>query len=302
MGGIGIFLGLLMAVPFLSFSIEMITVLASVVILFVAGFYDDVYDMKSMVKLFIQLACAVGLYFSGFKIDNLHGIFGINQLPEFSAFMITIFFIAGVTNAFNLLDGIDGLAGGISVINSLFFGAIFLLNKQVSFAILAFALSAAILGFLRYNYHPAKIFMGDTGSLFLGLLMSVFVIKIFQTNTSGEESISIAIVLIFLPAFDTLRLFLQRILKNKSPFLADKNHLHHLVLKVVPSHAYATIIICLFHGALLSFIFLGQLIVNENRLLTLLVILLALLICTFLSLIIIVSFSQKIQKIKQSIT
>jgi UDP-N-acetylmuramyl pentapeptide phosphotransferase/UDP-N-acetylglucosamine-1-phosphate transferase len=301
LGGIGIFLGLLTVIPFLSFNSEVIVLLISVVVLFAAGWYDDINEMKSLVKLFIQLVCAVGLYFAGFKIDNLHGIFGITEIHESLSFIITVLFIAGVTNAFNLIDGINGLAGGITLINSIFFGFIFLSNHQYSYALIAFSVSGAIVGFLKYNYHPAKIFMGDTGSLFLGLLMSIFTIKTLQTNTNAELSISVSIVLIFLPIFDTLRLFAQRILKKKSPFSADKNHLHHLVLKIVPNHAYATNIICAFQSLLL----IGIVVQNYLEgafLLTVLLVVLTASISSFLIAIIFIQVKQRIQKIKESIT
>ena len=300
LGGIGIFLGLVSVVPFLPFNPEIIILLASVLILFVAGWYDDIYEMKSLVKLSIQLICAIGLYYAGFKIDNLHGIFGITEIQEPFSFIITILFIAGVTNAFNLIDGIDGLAGGITLINSLFFGFIFLFNQQISYTLIAFALSGAIIGFLKFNYHPAKIFMGDTGSLFIGLLMSLFAIKTMQANTSAELSFSVAIVLIFLPVFDTLRLFAQRILKKRSPFSADKNHLHHLVLKIVPNHAYATNIICAFQSGLLIAIMV-QSYFGGGFLLAILLLTLTALITTFLIAIIYIEIKQRINKLKTAI-
>lgn len=300
MGGIGIFAGLLIALPFLECRLEIVAIMLSVAILFVTGFYDDVYEIKSMVKLLIQFIIAIGLFFAGFSIHNLHGIFGIYEISTMWSFMITILFIIGVTNAFNLIDGIDGLAGGISVINSAFFGLIFILNDQFSYAMIAFALVGSILGFLKYNYHPAKIFMGDTGSLFLGLLMSVFVIKTFQTNASSEMSISLSIILVFLPVFDTLRLFLYRMSKKKSPFLADKNHLHHLVLKVVPNHAYATMIICSFHGFLMGFIFLSE-IISIKLFITLLLIFLVFITTSFLITIAFITLKNHLQKVKKSI-
>lgn len=297
MGGIGIFLGLLSVIPFLNFNVEIFTVMFTMTILFVAGFWDDSYNMKSLVKLSIQLICATLLYYAGFKIDHLHGIFGINEIPEIISFIVTILFITAVTNAFNLIDGIDGLAGGVSLINTLFFGSIFLLNNQYDYAFIAFALSGALLGFLKYNFSPAKIFMGDTGSLFLGLIMSIFVIKTFQTNVTTELSISSSIVLIFLPVFDTVRLFTHRILKKKSPFTADKNHLHHLVLRLLHSHAKATITICVLHTGLLGMIFLGNYL-SPNLLLTILMCLLTLIVALFIVVVVILSLNQQIQKIK----
>ncbi len=300
MGGIGVYIGLLAILPFLIFNFEIATLLICVTILFFAGFWDDRFDMKSLVKLAVQLICAIALYAVGFRIDNLHGIMGIHEIPAIWSSMITIVFIVGVTNAFNLIDGIDGLAGGVSLINSFFFGLIFLMNNQINYAVIAFALCGALLGFLKYNFSPAKIFMGDTGSLFLGLLMSVFIIKTLQTNINTELSISVSLILVFLPVFDTLRIFMFRILKKKSPFSADKNHLHHLVLKITPNHKHATLLICLFHCSLLSLVFLRTYL-DSSVLLTSLIGLLLVLSTFFMLVILIIEIVQKIQKMKQSI-
>jgi len=298
MGGVGIFLGLITVIPFLEYNMEWVTIFIVVTVMFVMGLLDDLYNMKSMLKLSIQLSCAVFLYFAGFTIDSLHGIFGIHEIPTVVSFVVTVLFIAGVTNAFNLIDGIDGLAGGISTINFLFFGLIFLMNNQVTYAIISITLCGALLGFLKYNFSPAKIFMGDAGSLFLGLLMSVFVIKTFQTNSSAELSVSLSVILIFLPVFDTIRLFAQRILKKKNPFTADKNHIHHLVVKMVSSHAKATTLICLFHSGLLGLTFLSMHL-STSILLTVLIGFLFVITLLFLVLILMVTIGQKIKKIKQ---
>jgi UDP-N-acetylmuramyl pentapeptide phosphotransferase/UDP-N-acetylglucosamine-1-phosphate transferase len=300
MGGIGIYLGLFAVLPFVSFQLEIVAILLCVSILFLSGFWDDRYDMNSFVKLAIQLGCATILYGAGFKIDNFHGIMGIHELPLMWSSSITIVFIVGVTNAFNLIDGIDGLAGGISLINSFFFGIIFLMNKQLDYAIIAFAIAGSVFGFLRYNFYSAKIFMGDTGSLFLGLMMSVFMMKTFQTNISTELSISTSIVLIFLPLFDTIRLFGQRILKHKSPFLADHNHIHHLVLRVMPNHLYATLTILFLHGGLLGLTLWGGYIYS-HLVLTILIGLLTAIASLFLMGIIAWRIWKKLQKGKKSI-
>jgi UDP-GlcNAc:undecaprenyl-phosphate GlcNAc-1-phosphate transferase len=300
MGGIGIYLGLLAVLPFVVFNMEIVALLGCVTILFIAGFWDDRYDMKSLVKLTVQLGCAIILYLSGFKIDNLHGIMGFDEIPVLWSSLITIIFIVGVTNAFNLIDGIDGLAGGISLINSFFFGFIFLMNNQLNYAIIAFALCGALLGFLRYNFSPAKIFMGDTGSLFLGLLMGVFIIKTFQTNVNTELSMSVSLILIFLPTFDTLRLFMLRILNKRNPFSADKNHIHHVVLRMVQNHTRATLLIGLFHCSLLSLAFLRTYL-NSSVLLTSLIGFLLVFSIVFMLVTLSITILQKLQKIKDSI-
>jgi UDP-N-acetylmuramyl pentapeptide phosphotransferase/UDP-N-acetylglucosamine-1-phosphate transferase len=142
--------------------------------------------------------------------------------------------------------------------------------------------------------------MGDTGSLFLGLIMSVFIIKTLQTNVNTELSISVALILIFLPVFDTVRIFMLRILKKRSPFSADKNHLHHLVLNVVQNHSRATLLISLFHCSLLSLAFLRTYL-SSSVLLTFLIALLLVLSIIFITTILAIRILQKLQKIKHSL-
>jgi UDP-N-acetylmuramyl pentapeptide phosphotransferase/UDP-N-acetylglucosamine-1-phosphate transferase len=299
MGGIGIFVGITSCIPFLNFNIEIFILWVSILLMFIGGFWDDLKDLKSSSKFLMQIICAVALFCAGFSIDNLHGIFGIFELNPFLSFIISILLIVGVTNSFNLIDGIDGLAGGISFISAFFFGLIFIMNNQINYSIIAFSVCGSLIGFLRYNFYPAKIFMGDTGSLFLGLLMSVFMIKTFQTNGTSEVSISGSIVLIFLPVFDTVRLFAYRIFKGNSPFLADKNHLHHLVLRLFPKHSHATLLILLIHSGLLGFIFITNYL-DYKEFLTVLLMFLVIISSLFLVTILLIVANRKLKKLKDN--
>jgi UDP-N-acetylmuramyl pentapeptide phosphotransferase/UDP-N-acetylglucosamine-1-phosphate transferase len=134
----------------------------------------------------------------------------------------------GVTNAINLIDGLDGLAGSLTLTISAILGAYFYMNGNFSFAILAFCLMGAVAGFLRYNITRAIIFMGDTGSLVCGFLVSVMAIQFVELGTV-ESAPSIAVAILFIPVFDTARIFMIRIMKGQSPFNPDKNHIHHIL-------------------------------------------------------------------------
>lgn len=254
LGGIGVFLGVIIIIPFLDISFSMLATLIGISILFSAGLVDDLKELTPKLKLFIQILCAIILYLSGIKLDSLHGVLGIKELPELISFFLTIIFVVGVTNAFNLIDGINGLAGSLALVNCFLFGFLFLANGQNSFALLAFATAFSILGFLPYNLVNAKIFMGDTGSLFLGLLMSVFVIIAFQASAYKPLQLSLAMVPMIIPIFDTLRLFVTRMLERRSPMHADKNHLHHWVVRTTKNHLKATVLITILHLLLIGFV------------------------------------------------
>ena len=295
MGGLGIFLGLLAVLTFFHFKVQIIAVLVCFAIMHFADYCDDRHEMKSLVKICIQGMCLILLYFSGFEVNNLYGIFGVYQLPSLFIAVVVILFIVGLINAFRLIDGIYGLVGGISLINAFFFGLIFFMNDQMNYAILAFTACGPVLGFLKYNISVAKKIMSDTGSLFLGLLMNMFMIKVFQTNINAEKSILVVAGLIFLQVFDTIRLFMQLILKRRNQFLADKNHLHYLVLRGFPKYMSSTQIILLLHFTLLGLFFLG-LHSHNVLMLTLLIYALLAIVILFLSSFTVVHLWQKIEK------
>jgi UDP-N-acetylmuramyl pentapeptide phosphotransferase/UDP-N-acetylglucosamine-1-phosphate transferase len=170
-------------------------------------------------------------------------------------YVFTIIAIAGVTNAFNLIDGIDGLAGGLSLISLVSAGALLSISGDHFFALLAFAMAGGVAGFLFFNYYPAKIFMGDTGSLVIGFMLAVLSIRIMQVYTIPVGEINnipvIALSLVLIPVFDTLRVFLFRILRGKSAFSPDKTHIHHLLTNAGYNHGLVARLICFFHSVVL---------------------------------------------------
>jgi UDP-GlcNAc:undecaprenyl-phosphate/decaprenyl-phosphate GlcNAc-1-phosphate transferase len=221
------------------------TILGSVLVLFPIGMIDDTKGISALKKLGIEMVLGCMLVVSGLGINDLHGILGIHELALWQQYAFNIVLMAGLINAFNLIDGINGLAGGIGLINSLIFACIFYLQGNTAFALLALSFSGALLGFLRYNFNKAKIFMGDTGSLHLGLMMAVFgvqAIKGIPISEFTHTDILLMVSAIWLvPVFDTIRVFSVRISKGKGPFTPDKSHVHHLLLKSGLNHTKAAV-------------------------------------------------------------
>ena len=227
-------------------------VFAGLVVLFFLGIKDDMFALDALKKLGSQVLVAILVVVgSDLRITSFFGIFGVYELPYIISILFTIFLIVALINSFNLIDGIDGLSGGIGMIASAGFGLWFALNNEWSLACLGFSLSSSLLGFLRYNFSPNnKIFMGDTGSLIVGFIVSVLAIKFVDANVHNHNPDSvyknapvIAIILLCVPIFDTLRVFGLRIIKKKSPFKADRLHLHHLMVDNGLSHIETSFIL-----------------------------------------------------------
>jgi len=223
--------------------------MTGVIILFFLGLKDDILAVDPTKKLIIQIFASLILVAMGnFKIDHFYGIFGIDAVPDIVSIPLTVFVFIAIINAINLIDGIDGLAGGISLIAGLGFGIWFILNDHFSFGCLAFAMSGSLLGFLRFNFsRTSKIFMGDTGSLIVGYLLSIFAVEFLSLNVGYLHDPNayfnapiIVMVLLIVPIFDTLRVFIVRIVKGGSPFIADRNHMHHILIDSGLNHFWAS--------------------------------------------------------------
>jgi UDP-N-acetylmuramyl pentapeptide phosphotransferase/UDP-N-acetylglucosamine-1-phosphate transferase len=168
--------------------------------------------------------------------------------------MLSVFTYIVIINAFNLIDGVDGLAGGVGLIASVAFGTWFFFAGDMVYSVLAFALAGGLLGFLRFNFHPAKIFMGDSGSLTVGFLMAVLAIEMVEyKSTDLPESVQniskpiLAMAVLVYPLIDTFRVFLLRAFKGISPFTADRNHIHHQLIDLGLNHKKTVLIIYLFN-------------------------------------------------------
>lgn len=208
---------------------KLIGVLLGIIVIGITCFIDDIKNIKPLAKLSGQLLAAVIVVLFGVRIDNIDLPF-FNNISELASIVITIFWIIGITNSINLIDGLDGLSSGISVISCLSLIIIFALNGSPLIAIIMVtALAGALIGFLPYNFNPAKTFLGDTGSNFLGFTLSIIsILGIAKTYT--VVVIVLPIIVLALPIFDTIFAIIRRIITGKSlkaVFMADKGHLHH---------------------------------------------------------------------------
>lgn len=257
LGGVAIFAALMFSLTFWSSQKEIIElqyILSALVVVFFTGLKDDLFNLVAHKKLAAQLFAAVILvYWAGIRINTFYGLFGIWDLSFFWSSFLSMFTIIVIVNSFNLIDGVNCLAGSVGILASLFFGTWFLQAGHYQYSILAFSLAGSLLGFLYYNKTPAKIFMGDTGSLLVGLVLSILTVKFIEINRLLEPSnphkvLSVPVVsisVLIIPLFDTLRVFILRMLNGKSPLAPDKCHLHHHLLDLGLSHHQVTGILTL---------------------------------------------------------
>jgi len=255
-GGVAIFTGFLFSCSiFIPSQIlpEGNVLMAGGLVLFMIGLKDDIIGLGPGIKFVAQFMSAfIVSVVANIRISDLHGIFGIYDIPYYASIALTVFFIVGIVNAFNLIDGIDGLAGSIGVIFSVVFGVLFYKSGDLGWAYLATSLAGALLGFLFFNVTPARIFMGDSGSLLLGFIAAVLSIKFINVSLSENvmagpfqitSGIGLVSAILIIPVFDTLRVFTLRILRGTSPFTADSNHIHHRLLSLGLSHVQATLVL-----------------------------------------------------------
>jgi UDP-GlcNAc:undecaprenyl-phosphate GlcNAc-1-phosphate transferase len=229
-------------------------IIATSLILFFVGVKDDIIGTAPVKKLFAHIVVALILVLMGdIRITGLHGIFGVYEIPNWGSVFISIFTYVVVVNAFNLIDGVDGLAAGVGFVSCCAFGTWFIFANEFGYAALSFALAGALFGFLIFNFSPAKIFMGDSGSLVIGMFICVLAIKLIEFPIQQLDSFWVrvskpvfAISALAYPLMDTLRVFIIRALKGQSPFNADRNHIHHKLIDCKFSHVKTVIIIYTF--------------------------------------------------------
>lgn len=252
LGGLAIFAGVVFSYTFWSTGLENTPtqyIISAIIVMFFIGIKDDIVELTAHKKLYGQLFAAIIIVlFADIRITGLYGIFGIYQIPYWMSVLLSMFTILVIVNAYNLIDGIDGLAGGVGAISSFTFGLWFYNYNQIGLCILAFALFSSLLAFLVYNFSPANIFMGDTGSLVVGLILSVLTIYFVEMSFEAlpyafpfRSSPAMAIAILIIPLMDTLRIFVVRIRKGRSPFQADRNHIHHQLLDLGLSHREAAL-------------------------------------------------------------
>jgi UDP-N-acetylmuramyl pentapeptide phosphotransferase/UDP-N-acetylglucosamine-1-phosphate transferase len=277
MGGLAVFAGMAAAFalwfPF-SNNLAQIAFSFSILMLTGLGIMDDLRDLSARYKFIIQTGLAALIATSGIRITSLNGLFGVYELDLSAQYILTILAVVGITNAFNLIDGIDGLAGGLGFMSLITLGLFLTIARDANTALIAFALAGGVLAFLYYNFNPARIFMGDTGSLVLGFVVAVLCIRFMQiSNSTPNTLVSYAPVftlgIVMIPVFDTLRVFGTRIWKGKSPFVADRTHIHHLLTNAGIGHTAATRIICFLHAVILIAVYVMRNVRQEWTLLLL---------------------------------
>lgn len=227
----------------------------SLLIMFFVGMKDDIIGTAPVKKLAAHLVVAfIMVLMADVKLTSLHGLFGIKEIPEWAGIMLSVFTFIVLINALNLIDGVDGLAAGVGLIASTAFGFWFYYAGDWTYAVLSFSLAGGLLGFLRFNFSPAKIFMGDSGSLTIGFLIGAMAIELVEYDPQLLPPIIkniskpiLAMSILVYPLIDTIRVFALRAIKGVSPFTADRNHIHHRLIDHGLSHKQTVIIIYLFN-------------------------------------------------------
>lgn len=276
LGGLGIFFAYIITASFFvmpgSFN-DWHFIAAASLLLFLLGIVDDLISLSPSKKFMAQfIPSVIVVFFANIRLTSLHGLMGIHELPYWISIGFSIVGCVFVTNAFNLIDGVDGLAGSAGTLYCLVLGTGMALMGKVSEAIVAFSLIGAIGGFLRYNIAPAKIFMGDTGSLIIGFTVSVLAILFINSydpntyNSSGlyqfihssQGLLLMGLAVLSVPVFDCFRVFITRIATGGSPFRADRIHIHHYLQDAGMNATQTTISMVLLNVIIIAATFLLQ--------------------------------------------
>ncbi len=238
--------------------------IAALLIVFFIGVKDDIVGTAAIYKLLGHILVGMILVLMGnIRVTGFHGLFGIHEIPYWASAILSVFTFVVVVNAFNFIDGIDGLASGIGFIGSLSFGFWFLISGSPVSAALGFALSGSLLAFLLYNFSPAKIFMGDSGSLFVGLILCTLGIKLIELDSAKIPADIVTISrplfvmgLFAYPLMDMLRIVIIRTMKGVSPLSADRNHIHHALIDIHITHGKSSILLYIYTVSVVSIVFL----------------------------------------------
>ena len=273
-GGLNICFGFLLT--YLLFEFDQLSqsqfFLVGLIAIMAVGFIDDVLILTPIAKLLGETLAGIALVgFADIRITHLHGLFGIEQIGIIPSYALSLLILVAIINAVNLIDGIDGLASGLGILYCLFFAVYFSLTGDTSWAILAICMIGSLAVFFIYNVfgNCEKIFMGDSGSLLLGYLLTALVFRFCEVNAYHEVPDAlhmsaapiVAICVLTVPIFDTIRVSLTRIKQCRSPFQPDKNHIHHLLLRTGLNHIQTT---CVLLSVSLLFIGLAILGCNWN--------------------------------------
>ncbi|HWW13805.1 MAG TPA: MraY family glycosyltransferase [Candidatus Dormibacteraeota bacterium] len=255
LGGVAIFISFSLAmlaatlmasyIPYLHAAVSpktLLTILVPASLVFLLGVYDDLYSVGPYVKFAVQALAATMLFMGGLRILNIPVLFGNHELPWFVGLAFTILWVLAITNAFNLIDGLDGLAAGSALFSTLVAFVVALLNGNSLVTVMTIALAGAILGFLRYNFNPATIFLGDSGSLFIGFLLSALALAGAQ-KAPTIVAVAIPVVSFGLPILETSLSILRRLISGRPVFTADREHIHHKLLQHGLTHRQVVIVL-----------------------------------------------------------
>jgi len=285
LGGMAIFGGMIISFVFCTAHLAnpaLNSVLVALFILFITGVKDDLYPLVPYKKLIGQvLASAIVVIQGNVRLESFYGIAGVNELPYAVSLILSIVFFLGIINSFNFIDGINGLSSSLGILASGVYALWFLYLQEPLFLILSLSILGSQLAFLRYNLWKAKIFMGDSGSMILGFLAALLTIYFLQANEQAEvvvlrkiDAMVFAFSVIIIPVFDTARvIFIRLFILKRSPFTADRNHIHHALLDIGLSHAQASLSLLGVNVLLVLFTFLLNPVIRASLLFTLLIIL-----------------------------
>lgn len=270
LGGISFYISYLVLFFFiaqLDLDNMLLYMLASMSILFVIGLLDDILDLSARIKFLAQLL-AVSILLSNLeiRIDSLYGFLGIFEIPMHLSILGSLFFLIGLINAFNLIDGIDGLAALTGIIVTTFYGYMLYKLGYLFYLYISIATIATLLAFLRYNLSKhKKLFMGDTGSLVIGLVIGVLTLKLMSVGDLGYLALSFRaqklpiflIGVLFVPILDIIRVMMLRLIRGASIFSPDRNHIHHILIDSGLSHKKATFLIGIANFVVASIMFVA---------------------------------------------
>ncbi len=242
----------------IEFYLSSVLMVVGALLIYIIGLIDDLRGLEASHKFIIQTIAALIFPLCNLMINNLHGLFGIYELPIWVSYPLTVFTILLIVNAMNLIDGIDGLSSSLSVLILLSFAYLFNQLRAPLFVLLSLCLSGAIIGFFFYNYYgrigKSKIFMGDTGSLFIGFVIAYLAIKYQMSGwtniTYHDSALLTSMTLVFIPCIDVVRVAIVRLLKGNPMFSPDKTHIHHVIMNMGLTMHQALYTIIIMFGAI----------------------------------------------------
>lgn len=226
--------------------------LGAILLMFIVGLRDDLVELRASRKLMGQLvAVLLVVVVADVRIRDFHGFLGLGELHDVVSYLFSGFVLLALTNGFNLIDGLDGLAGTIAVISFGCLGGWFLVQGVESYALISFTFLGGVLAFLAFNWHPAKLFMGDTGSLTLGFTLGTLILAFMEINEAlpqgsflkFEPTFSAGVALMMFPLYDMGRVFIRRISQGKKPMTPDKSHVHHFLMRIGLKHNHVALIL-----------------------------------------------------------